>query len=306
MIISSTNIILIFMTSILPTVSIRCVRQLSTCACETDESGMVLNFTALNAGGLNQTRFSINDSSSPPRVFSYNPCSPIYCANEKTAALCMKDAQFREFIIGAESSASFISTPDPLNILLRYTFNVTRYISDVYYECSPNEVGKFSLMENKRNESYSGFLVATRLACVNYSRTTLEPSSPMSSPLNSYSSTPVSSTTPSSSPLQSSTTPHTSAPHTSAPPPPNAPSASVGSILVLGAALGFLVYLACGTALNACMRRAERGVELVQMIPHASFWREFFAYVADGCFFTYNYLAFLLHLHPDVRDYSRF
>ena len=56
--------------------SLSCVKQLSTCSCETNFGAIVLDFSDLDAGGRARIAFTALDTSTGvSRTIEYNPCT---------------------------------------------------------------------------------------------------------------------------------------------------------------------------------------------------------------------------------------
>ncbi len=152
--------------------ALKCVRQLSNCACETDYYGEVLDFSPLDAGGKAKYEFQTTDSGSGI-TFHYNPCSALTCGNITQAAVCaLKLTNGQDTNVGAQSTATFEDVDDDqYSIILRYlaTNPVTNksYLSDVDFECRANLIpGSFSITNNLFNQFFL-FRLETQYACVN-------------------------------------------------------------------------------------------------------------------------------------------
>ena len=116
-------IVLVFLVSFLSLFignkGLSCVKQLSTCSCETN-LGTILDFSPLDAGRGSKIKFRAMDSSTGiTRTLEYNPCSAIICNFGTTAAVCMSYSPMSEIILGLQSTARFLVVSGNSSIILR-------------------------------------------------------------------------------------------------------------------------------------------------------------------------------------------
>ena len=103
---------------LVPNDGLKCVKQLSTCSCETDLG--LLNFSSLDAGGYDRWKFNaIDDSTGVRRTMQYNPCSAMICNFGSTAAACVVYTATAEVITGLQSTAKFVDTSGYSSIIIR-------------------------------------------------------------------------------------------------------------------------------------------------------------------------------------------
>ncbi|PAA90345.1 hypothetical protein BOX15_Mlig007716g2 [Macrostomum lignano] len=99
--------------------NVNCVKQLSSCSCETDSGGRVDLSPLAKSGGV----FAFNDKTSPSGSFFYyyNPCYGATCDGSSDAAVCQKtNDKLQEYLMGTQASATF-ETDATLGLLLKYS-----------------------------------------------------------------------------------------------------------------------------------------------------------------------------------------
>ena len=179
--------------------TLRCLRQTSSCSCETDLNGSIFSLQYLDAGGNANYAFQVTDSSSTlehPATFQYNPCKAFICSQDNSAAVCKEIWEYPDQNIGLQSTAEFQDTNDTFeysdnynydleetdnsstsdnethsipvyirhSIILRYTDKSDSITSEVFIVCQENERGKFSIIDVSNNSFYQ-FKLETKFAC---------------------------------------------------------------------------------------------------------------------------------------------
>ena len=239
--------------------TLTCLKQLSTCSCLLDYDGIVIDFSPLN-----NVTFPFQDQDDfTKETFLYNPCSPINCDGINLAAICMKSKNNQTQIVGYQSTATFISTNYDSTIMISYTDG--NIVSDVTFVCLMSNLEIFLIVDSS-NSSYYRFQVISPYACVSTYETTT----------NSITTTTTTTTTPTTPTTTPTTTPN-----------PPSPGLSVGTIILLIAVIIIAIYLVVGAIIQIFYYKASG----IRIIPNLLFWTVVASFIIDGWTYIFQFFS---------------
>ena len=275
----------------------KCVKQINSCACQTDYYGAIVNFSALDLARTegNKARFMMAGPI-PQQLFEYNPCSGFDCILERSAAACLVTGRKFEELLGIQNTSKFLDTPDNNSIIISYTNDDLR--TDVYFFCVDGVEGEFAL-RNVTGPQYFEFRVNTSYACLSIPPTT------STTPFTTTITTTIIAT---SIPTGTTQLPTSRPPVTINPRPfrtstPGGPTSawdgnSVSGIILLVLFNVICVYLLLGVLINKFVNK-KSGLET---IPNGVFWIAFCYNIVLGWKFIWG----LIIDHVRKRDYVSF